>query len=510
MFKNRIFIAINMSQSQVQEQIPEKKFGFDVLFEVDKIATEVRKEREGVEWELDFAAQREDIKKRIVEAAKVRGETLSSDDIEKATDLYFDRQGRFAEPERNLAVSLAEMYADRRRIGLTYGIPAVAISTIALLSVMAVKGVQSARLSAQERGIENSVEQAYNRNLELGKTLAAEKDSPAIRQMPNDQAQELNSEINLASENLKSAKPFFDEYCPEGSADDKITRGNFTEVRDQLTGINTILDKAEGELKTGDNLIALQNGINSTRQGLDVLIKQERGMKAPKVLADKAESAYGSGLADIESRKLEDARGHETELKGVIGTIRDFASLPGEEAKTYTAVKAIAKEKAAVEAADRIHAEALAYTEKADVERLKQTVGKMKELEGVLNQTYTEYIIGGDRRVPDEDNTVIRYYLKIQRKDDAGNVLPVTILHEETKNQQQVYVRGERVGQVKLNGVEPENYRGSEPEAYAKVKADKMDNGVIDNSEFAKKEKGYLNGRVVMPGIPAERGQYPY
>jgi hypothetical protein len=232
-----------------------------------------------------------------------------------------------------------------------------------------------------------------------------------------------------------------------------------------------------------------------------LLLAEVKNIKSHGVFVERAEIAYNNGMACIYNRQLSDAENYYRQLTQIKGDAASFSVLVREADQLYNTVLAISKEEAAKEKCENLYKEAVQSKSSADVLMLSYAVKQLGELEGALNQEYTIFILGGDRRIPDDNPNLIRYYLLVEARDPSGNIIPRKVEHEERPGKF-VTVRkwGERVGLSTVN-------KEVEPDAYARVKRDRLVDGVIDNNVFGIKERGYLNPRIMMK---CDGKQYPY
>jgi hypothetical protein len=493
----------------------EKKFGFDVISEIDRIATENRRERESALEILDFEKQKADARERILNAAKLRGENFSDEDIEKATQLYFQRQFQFKETPSSFKTKLADAYIDRARIGKKYGIPILAAALIAGATMLTASiGKNIARANAESR-VERSVVSAYQQKAELESALF--KESLAIKDtnLIETDANQATLLLSSAGKSISQNDEFFNQFYGKGDVKSRVTPQNYQDVATKVKEVDKTLGAASSDLDKVESIVNFQNNLNTVKQGLEACLQEIKSSHTAPVLMQRADSAYAGGIADIQARNLVDAKAHEVELKAVASDIRQYGVLPAQEAQVYFAVKAVVAkdETEGIRMADNLHQEAQTYIASADIPRLGQTIQKLGGLTDLLTKEYTTYLVYGDRRQPDDDNSIVRYYYLLQNKDNNGNIVQQVIINEETKQQMTVNKWGYRVGEIKLGfGETPQSVKdnGQEPTLYKKLVSDLRDNGVIDDAIFAKKQRGYLKPKIVMPGIPANSGEYPY
>jgi hypothetical protein len=94
------------------------------LIRIMDVATELRKEDEVVEEQLNLDQIKVRLRERLLEAAQVSGEPVTAEQIDAAIEDYYDKLHEFEEPEWNLHVLLAKLYVHRITIikwGLAIG-----------------------------------------------------------------------------------------------------------------------------------------------------------------------------------------------------------------------------------------------------------------------------------------------------------------------------------------------------------------------------------------------------
>lgn len=83
------------------------------LIRIMDVASELRKEQEIVEEQLNFDQIKVRLRERLLEAAKVSGEPITAQQIDAAIDDYYDKLHSFEEPKWSWQVMLAHLYVHR-------------------------------------------------------------------------------------------------------------------------------------------------------------------------------------------------------------------------------------------------------------------------------------------------------------------------------------------------------------------------------------------------------------
>ena len=130
------------------------------------VADEIRRqEREHQEVLQGLqSSTRERVKALLVRMYEELDESIDPALLDRAIDTFVAEQHRFHQPNGGVELTLAGWYVRRRELGRRYGLPLLAIGTLAFAAWVAL-GLQSwAGLRAEERRVEGSVETLHRRN----------------------------------------------------------------------------------------------------------------------------------------------------------------------------------------------------------------------------------------------------------------------------------------------------------------------------------------------------------
>ena len=152
-------------------------------------------------------------------------------------------------------------------------------------------------------------------------------------------------------------------------------------------------------------------------------------------------------------------------------------------------IKTVARDTEAVATAERLVAEGSAAARAGDLAGARGKVSELKTLREKLEQSYVLRIVSrpkqasGAYRIPRANPSARNYYVIVEAVDPDGRVLTVPITSEEDGRTARVSAWGVRVDES----------------VYARVRADKQDDGIIQNNRFGEKRKGYLKPDYVYP-----------
>jgi len=474
----------------------EEKPKLDDFLRMSDVASQLRQLQDKVGEQLDIDQQRDVLRETLLKAAEESKEKLTTEQVDAAIESFYADRYSFKAPHKSFETTLANLYIARKKITAVAG----TLAAVTAFSWAATTAISSAHISSLERGVERAIEQEYRERVELGETLKGIVSSPFRKQLPQNEQDKLTASITTSEGRLKESDKILNDYCPNGSAKKAVTQDNFEEVKKQIPILESILAPVSSQINEGVRIIETQKQFVSTKQSLDSLIGEIRNSKPLPVLLQKAETAYSNGATCVDNRQLSGAQTYQKQLTTLQQDIVSFSSLTGDIERLYSNIKAVAKEDEAKVKGEKVYQEAKQFAQAVDVAKLRQSVAQLEELDVVLNEEYNLIIVGGDIRAgmgynlrDVERNPELGIYcLLVEARDPRGKAISTTIFDEDKKGKVNVLQHGESV----------------ELSTFERVKGDKNDNDVIDNSLFGRKEKGYLNEKIIFPVIA--RRQYSY
>ncbi len=163
--------------------------------------------------------------------------------------------------------------------------------------------------------------------------------------------------------------------------------------------------------------------------------------------------------------------------------------LPRQFAAELDRIKAVSQVDRAVDVAERLAAEGGAAAKAGDYEAATGKVAQLQALRQMLQQEYVIRIVArpgeqsGIFRIPDANPNARNYYLIVEAVDSAGQPVKVRVTSEEQGKTGLVDVWGMRVSEAE----------------YARVRADKQDDGIIQSNRVGVKRRGYLQPEYAIP-----------
>jgi hypothetical protein len=172
---------------------------------------------------------------------------------------------------------------------------------------------------------------------------------------------------------------------------------------------------------------------------------------------------------------------------------RRLAALPGALAAQRQAIVELSAVAEPEQTADRLHAEGARALEGGDFAEAEEALAELRDLKAALEREYELRIVSrpGERsgviRTPDDNPSAENHYIIVEPIAPDGSVLTLPVRSEEDGATSDVSRWAMRV----------------EPEVYDRIAADKRDDGIIQNSRFGVKRRGYLTPEYFFPATGA-------
>jgi len=223
---------------------------------------------------------------------------------------------------------------------------------------------------------------------------------------------------------------------------------------------------------------AFNSGLASAERRLDEVAA------TPAPLADEA------SRDDLTRDAIDELRRRTTFVESDLGAARSEVSEAGalverharllalepEIAGLHAAVLAEAVEDLALERAATLRRSADAQLAARDADGLEETARSYRQLHQQVGAEYEIVIVGGFWRDHNELPNVRNHYVRVQAIAPDGTRVPIVIRNEEYGITSEVTEWAERVPR----------------EVYDRVRADKQDNGIIDDDDFGFKRRGFV------------------
>ena len=164
-------------------------------------------------------------------------------------------------------------------------------------------------------------------------------------------------------------------------------------------------------------------------------------------------------------------------------------TLPQRAARERERVLALAKEEKAKTQAQTLSSGIDAALVAGDAASARTKLGELVALRKRLEQSYVLRILSrpgqqsGVWRVPRLNPQARNYYLLVEAVDDKGQPVPIVVTSEEDNKTVETSTFGIRVDE----------------RTFERVRADKQDDGIIQNNRFGEKQVGYLEPKYTFP-----------
>ncbi len=209
------------------------------------------------------------------------------------------------------------------------------------------------------------------------------------------------------------------------------------------------------------------------------MLHTSAGMFSRTARSSRQAVQQATSPADLSKRLQDNAQERAAELDQSVRELTDR-------------IRSVARDAEIPEEMDRLLGELNVAKKQLDVKSLTELSRRTASLLDQLNESYEVHIVSGpndksgiDRYFEDEQGKrVSGYYVIVEARAADGNPLPRRIRNSETQQTVQVTRWAERVPQ----------------EVYDRIKADKKADGVLNDTLFAVKRRGYQNEEIKLVG----------
>lgn len=282
----------------------------------------------------------------------------------------------------------------------------------------------------------------------------------------------------MLRERLLAATSITGERVSEVEVDTAITQyfSTLYTYREPPRSLNVTLAHLyvrRGQLSVSLVLVLALAGVSS------YMLHTSAGMFTRAVRSSRQAVQQATSPADLSARLQANAKARASELETAVREMSDR-------------IRAIARDAAIPLEIDRWLGELDVAKRQLDEKSLSELCQRTTTLLNQLNEAYEVHIVSGsndksgiDRYFEDaEGKRVSGFYVIVEARDANGNPLPRRIRTGETQQLEQVTRWAERVPQ----------------EVYDRIKADKKADGVLNETLFAVKQRGYQNEEIKLVG----------
>ena len=403
------------------------------------------------------------------------GDLVDEDAIGRALDEYLEQRHAFVPSPPGLKTTLAGLYIRRRTIARRVLVPSGVAIAVLWAGWAGVSGIQQGALTRGAETLDAQARLLSEEHRARAQILESYRSSPVALELPPDESAQLSTRLDAAAGLLEGARGGLEDYSASAGSD-VIDNERLSTLRGMILGVQRALGGADQELERARTSINRQQRLEGARSRAEGLIASVRNQTtAPQPLLERSEQAYREVGGALIQRDLATAEAAVARLAVAAGDINRLPALARESEQLAAAVRTLAIEPRARDLGAQFEADAQAFAGAADLENLDVVVTRLRRLAETLSQEYAVVITGGVWRYRDEDRSVRNYYLIVEARDANGQLVELEVTNEENGRTETVSVWAERVPRA----------------SYERVGADKGDNGIVDENEFANKRRGY-------------------
>ena len=282
----------------------------------------------------------------------------------------------------------------------------------------------------------------------------------------------------MLRERLLAATSITGERVSEGEVDTAITQyfGTLYTYREPRASLNLRLAQAyvrRGQIGVTLVLMLALAGASW------YLLHSSAGLFSRTSRSSRQAVQQARSAGELSSRMQANAKARSAELTTAANDMLDR-------------VRAVARDVSVTQELERLAGELDVARKQLDVKSLTDLKQRVTGLLGQLNETYEVRIVSGpneksgiDRYIEDEQGKrVSGYYVIVEARDAAGQPISRTIRNAETGKFEPVQRWGERVPK----------------EVFDRIKSDKRADGVLDETLFAVKQRGFQREEIKLVG----------
>lgn len=449
----------------------------EVMLAMDVVDT-LRHDRALVQEELDSEGRRRRLIARVKSIYESQGMDVPDAVIAEGVRALEEDRFTYEPPARTVQVRLAEAYIDRGRWALRLLIVLALASLVWLAFWLPARLEENAKSEAFRRdlaGLRAAARTAESGWTELDRaTRAIERPDGAARQILADARRGLTS----SRADLRQLQRALMGAPAAGHVDRRESRDSFlAERRASLGRITRTLGGVKGRLDALARLRSLPARLAGVVARLADVELSDAARRALDGLQARVRQAGAAGDAEAAERALA-----QLETR-VASHVQAHAQRVGRRAELARLVQRAAtmplNEPTKGEILE-LQASAQTALASHDDETARRDLADLAQLVTLLDQSYELRIVArpGERsgvwRTHRQKPGIRNYYVVVEAVGPDGKTVALRVTNEETGRQSRVRKFGIRV-----------------PEAvYAKVKSDKLDNGIIDDRVFGRKQRG--------------------
>jgi hypothetical protein len=442
---------------------------------------------------------------KLREAYQIHGIQVSDELISETILQYERKRYSFEKPTKTFQYHLAQLYVRRRELIKTVGIPVLIVSAVISTLVAGLSWHKQYLQVHQHKVLEQAIEKVYvdygsirtqittlffRIKTQQENLVKQEAQNKSWTEGPVKFVQQAKQEIQIVEQELSLTIPLLEELGKRESLDGNVIRESLGDFEKQLSQIVTSIKKTNALIASANHHVSESESILQMGLNLDELLSNFKASPSTAPFLKEAQLLHAMGTAAIHKGSIDEAKEKLDALESLKNHSGELQKLSVEAKQLHQAIVEIAKEDVAKQKNEQLFAEAKNALNRHDFERLQQSIEQLYGLEALLEEEYEIRIVqepdvqSGVWRAPDEHmeeaqtNPHARnYYLIAEAVSPNGDCFDREIISEEHKSDRRFVTRwGERVSKS----------------IYDKVKADKLDDGIIQNDILTRKRKGHI------------------
>jgi hypothetical protein len=397
--------------------------------------------------------------------------------LRRLAESYGDAQQGFRRPQASVGYVVAALYTIRRRIAVWIGIPFLVLMTVGTATWGISEYTRREELALLRSRCRSKIETAQKEARSAGNDADTIERAVRSAQPPLLNESRIRDLLQAFRGYQDTARAFFSAHEPYNGLDPRRLRA----LRLDADGIGDTVSAMKNLLEQLQDQFGKSQELRSSRDQLDGLFKEAQALNTVRTQTTPTEihalGVRASELGDTDA--LANAR---RELSEFVARARELAELPNTLNARIAQIRAVALDEEDRKRAERLYRDGRDAAAASHIPALKESVAQLRDMAATLEQEYTIVITGGKWRYRRNNPSVKSYYVIVEAIDPAGRRLPRIIRNEEDGSSSSVTQWGERVPF----------------EVYERVRRDKQDNGVIEQNEFGRKERGRMEERVTL------------
>ncbi|MBL8729627.1 MAG: hypothetical protein JNM25_14430 [Planctomycetes bacterium] len=451
-----------------------------VMLAMDVVDT-LRHQRAQVDAELDDDRRQQEFVARVQAIYRSQGIDVDEAVIRDGVRALAENRFVYTPPERSWSVRLAEVYVERgtwsKRAAIVLLVVAAVWTAFAVPRHYHHRGLVDgfARRTEQLVATAEARARAADELLADWERAHGDGDSVAVARLLAD----ASAAIARGQERVEAVQH---ELSPLPDAEAYPAARTVWDER--LAGFGSTLDAATADLGTARSLLATVAQLRSLQTRADIGMQRLAGLELSareRALVDALQrdvrAAIDGGDDTAGQLALEQL---DLRIGEILAARQRQADTRAEFASLRTALDGVDVEAAAKAELQQLHTAVEQAIAADDWQRAGQQVARLRALVTELDQTYELRIVSraddrsGVWRYEGNDRSRRNYYIVVEAIGPDGRALALPITSEEDQTTRSVRRFAIRV---------PES-------VYERVKADKLDNGLIDDVVFGQKRRG--------------------